>query len=104
MALTLYWTSFAERKLEDIFAYYAVRAGFQIAQKLVSGIIEKTISLENNHLIGQKEPLLKSRNDEYRYLVYKSYKIIYRINKAKERIEVVHVFDCRQNPEKMIDL
>jgi len=42
-----------------------------------------------------------SRNREYRYLVYKNYKIIYWINTAKNRIDIIDVFDTRQNPVKI---
>ena len=101
MALIVYWTHFAENKLADIFAYYQIKAGSNIAQKLVAGIVDKTKGLENNPFIGQKELLLSDRPQEFRYLIYKSYKIIYCINSEQKRIEVVNVFDCRQNPEKL---
>jgi len=40
------------------------------------GIIEKVDVLEMHPLIGQKEPLLKHKKSEYRYVVAWSYKII----------------------------
>ncbi len=101
MALTVYWTQFAENKLEDIFYYYESKAGIRVAQRLVFEIVDKTISLEKNPSIGQKEPLLTDRPENFRYLIYKSYKIIYWNNNIRERIEIVNVFDCRQNPEKI---
>ena len=104
MALTVYWTQFAENKLDDIFSYYESKAGIRVAQRLVLGIIEKSIGLENNSNIGQREPLLADRPQNFRYLVYKSYKIIYWTNNHRNRIEVVNVFDCRQNPVKMKDI
>jgi len=104
MGLTVYWTHFAENKLDDVFAYYCEKVGFRIAQKLVSEIISKSVDLEQNPLIGQKELLLTHRIQEFRYLVYKSYKIIYRINLEKQRIEIVNLFDCRQNPKKIDEI
>jgi len=101
MALTVYWTQFAENKLEDIFSYYELNAGIRVAQKLVSGIVEKTLGLEKSPFKGQKEPLLINRPQEFRYLVYKNYKIIYWINYTHNRIEISNVFDCRQNPVRM---
>ena len=47
------------------------------------------------------EILLKDRFQEFRYLIYKNYKIIYWINENKNRIEIVNVFDTRQNPDKL---
>ena len=104
MGLTVYWTHFAEDKLKDIFAYYEIKAGSQIAKKLVNGIVDKGIGLDKNPLIGQKEPLLIGRLEDFRYLVYKNYKIIYWTNEIRKRIEIVNVFDCRQNPTKMDEL
>jgi len=49
----------------------------------------------------QKELLLVDRTQDFRYLVFKNYKIIYWINNEKQRIEIANVFDCRQNPTKI---
>ena len=104
MALTVFWTQFAEDKLVDIFDYYCQTAGIRIASRLVNEIIARSLELEKNPHIGQKEELLSDRLQEYRYLVYKNYKIIYWINSDKKRIEVLNVFDCRQNPEKINEI
>jgi len=104
VGLTVYWTQFAEDKLEDLFSYYNVKASLRVAQHLVDEIIERSLELETNPLIGQKEILLADRVPEFRYLVYKNYKIIYWINSKRQRIEIVNLFDCRQNPQKMNEL
>ena len=104
MELTVYWTQFAEDKLEDVFSYYIEKASEKIALSLVDGIIDKSLELEKNPLIGQKEILLSDRIQEFRYLVYKNYKIIYWLNEANQRVEIVNLFDCRQNPLKMAEI
>ena len=104
MDLTVYWTRFAENKLDDIFDYYETNVSNLTAQKLVSGIIDRTIGLNKNPYIGQKEELLTERPQKFKYLVFKNYKIIYWINKTKNRIEIVNVFDTRQNPVKMNEI
>jgi len=104
MELVVYWTQFAEDKLDDIYAYYEPKAGLRTARKLISGIIDQTIGLEKNPLIGQIEELLSDRPQNFRYLVFKNYKIIYWINKNKSRIEIVNIFDTRQNPSKITKL
>jgi len=101
MGLTVYWTQFAEEKLEDIFEYYSISANLKVAHKLIDGIINQSTKLEKSPFIGQKEMLLIGRQQEFRYLVYKNYKIIYWINSAKKQIEIVNIFDCRQNPEEI---
>jgi len=77
MELIVYWTQFAEVKLEDIFLYYSERASFRVARNLIGGIIEKSMELENSPFVGQKELLLADRIQEFRYLVYKNYKLLY---------------------------
>jgi len=101
MELVVYWARFAEDKLDDIYNYYESKAGIPIARKLISGIIDKTIGLDKNPHIGQKEELLSDRPQNFRYLVFKNYKIIYWINQNKNRIDIVNVFDTRQNPVKI---
>ncbi len=99
--LTVYWTRFAENIINDIYYYYEIKAGISVAQKLINGIIDRTIGLEKNPYIGPKENLLKEREQEFRYLVFKSYKIIYWVHLKKNRIEIVNIFDTRRNPEKI---
>jgi plasmid stabilization system protein ParE len=101
MELEVYWTQFAEDKLTDIFEYYKFNAGIKVAQKLVNGIIDESLKLSKNPFIGQKEDLLIERIQEYRYLVFKNYKIIYWVDEINKMVLVSHVFDTRQNPIKI---
>jgi len=68
---------------------------------LIVGIIDTSLRLSNNPQIGKVEELLSNRPQAFRYLVYRNYKIIFWINKQENRIEVVNIFDTRQNPIKM---
>ena len=54
MGLTVYWTQFAEDKLNDIFEYCKFKAGIKVAQTLVNGIIDVSLTLEFNAYGGQK--------------------------------------------------
>ena len=101
MELEVYWTQFAQDKLSEIFDYYEITASSRTARNLVIGIIDQTIVLGKNPNIGQIEELLISRPEKFRYLVYKNYKIIYWVNTIKNRIDIVNVFDTRQNPDKI---
>ena len=51
--------------------------------------------------MGTLEPLLEKDPRQFRYILYKSYKIIYWINEDRRAIEIVDVFDSRQNPIKI---
>lgn len=101
--MTVYWTLLAEEKLKDIFDYYRQVANLKVARKMVSGIVERTLELDKNPLIGEKEELLSDRAEGFRYLVHRQYKIIYWLNDTENRIEISNVFDCRQNPTKMTE-
>ena len=101
MGLEVYWTEFSESELEKIFDYYHNKVSYRVAKKLTDGIYKETLKLEEQPEIGQIEELLKNRKQDFRYLVYKNYKIIYWINKREKRIEINDVFDSRQNPVKI---
>lgn len=101
MGLEVYWTDFAKSELHNIFEYYFENASPQVAQDLVEEIIRHTKNLSTQQSIGAKEPLLKEREKEFRYLVFKNYKIVYWHNVAKNRIDISDVFDTRQNPIKL---
>jgi len=99
MEVRVLWTDSALSQLEDIYDYFKIKASPRIAKKLVKTLVEETIILESNPLIGVKEPLLSERPYEYKSLVKNNYKIIYRFN--ENLIRIISVFDCRQNPKKI---
>ncbi|MBU2939548.1 type II toxin-antitoxin system RelE/ParE family toxin [Lacinutrix sp. C3R15] len=101
MELKLFWTNFSQKEIEKIYKYYREKAGSRIAKKIVIGIYNETLKLQRQPKIGQTEELLKSRKQEFRYLIYKNYKVIYWINDKENRIEISDVFDTRQNPIKI---
>lgn len=101
MGLNIYWTDFSKDQLREIFTYYKKEAGVRVANKLVTEIINEVFKLQQHPDIGQKEEILISRIQAFRYLVHNNYKIIYWVNSEKFRIEIIDVFDTRQNPIKI---
>ncbi|SDB52339.1 Plasmid stabilization system protein ParE [Flavobacteriaceae bacterium MAR_2010_188] len=101
MELKLFWTDFSQKELQKIYKYYREKTGIRIAKKLANGICNETLKLKKQPKLGQTEELLRKREQEFRYLVYKNYKIIYWINNKENRIEINDVFDTRQNPIKV---
>jgi toxin ParE1/3/4 len=85
--------------LKLIYEYYKENANQKIAKELIKGISNSTIKLKKHKYIGQAEELLTTK--EIRYLIYTRYKILYRVMVEKETIEILDVFDTRQNPIKM---
>jgi plasmid stabilization system protein ParE len=98
MELRIYWTDFAKNELKNIFDYYKKEASLNVARKLVLGITKETQKLKAQPTIGQEEELLMNSERDFRYLVFKSYKIIYWINLERNSVEILDVFDTRQNP------
>ncbi|TVQ44499.1 MAG: type II toxin-antitoxin system RelE/ParE family toxin [Saprospirales bacterium] len=101
MGLEVYWLELAESKLEDIYSFYSIKANQKIASDLVSGIVERTLGIVNQPKIGAIEQNLLHRDKEFRFIIFKNYKIVYWINYGRNRIEIANIFDTRQDPEKL---
>ena len=101
MEIDVYWTDFAKAELKNIFDYYNEKVSLRIAQQIVTKIAKRAENLGNFPEIGTVEELLNERPQNFRYIVSTNYKIIYWVNKDKNRIEIVDVFDTRQNPKKI---
>ena len=103
MELKIYWTDFAKNELKKIYIYYKDIANAKTAKKITINITSKVKILVKQPKIGQYEQFLSKHKENFRYLVSdKNFKIIYWVNIEKGRIEIVDVFDTRQNPSKMI--
>lgn len=103
MELEVFWSQFAQDKLQDIFDYYKSNGGIKVARKMVDKIVDATIHLDKNPRMGPIEQLLRDRTQEFRYLISTNYKIIYYINFKTRRVVIANIFDTRQNPDNMIN-
>ena len=101
MGLKVIWTNFAKLELQKIFAYYNENATLKVAKKLVTEIVGESKKLSKNPEIGQRDELLSELQNDYRYLIFKSYKIVYYFNYRTNTVEIHDVFDSRQNPIKI---
>ena len=102
MEIKITWSNFSKFKLLEIFKYYKENVSTKVAKDLV-----KNLTLEPNVLIkapyiGQIEPLLSERNIVYRYIIFKSYKILYSVDEENSIIKIHDVFDTRQKPVKIL--
>lgn len=102
MEIRIEWSELSEKQLQDIFNYFSIESSPRIARKLINKIIDKVSILENNPFAGQKEELLTSYPQDFRYILENNYKIIYWMK--DNVITIASVFDCRQNPEKITKL
>ncbi len=102
MELNIQWTDFSKNELHKIFDYYKTHVSLKTARKIVKGITSDVKILAIHPEIGQIEDLLKEYKENFRFLLSKrNYKIVYWINYKNNTIEIVDVFDVRQNPIKI---
>jgi len=101
MELKIFWTDFAKDELKKNFKYLKENASIRVAKNENRKIVLTTFRLKRFPEIGQIEPLLKNRTNEFRYLVHQTYKIIYWINYDKNRVEIIDIFSTHQHPEKI---
>ncbi len=93
------WSDRAKYDLKNIYEYYYDLSPLT-AKSLIGGILKRIHLLKRGFVwIGQKEPLLTKTKFEYRYLIYRNYKIIYRTE--NKIIKIITIYDTRQNPTKL---
>lgn len=98
MGFKILWSQFAESQLQEIYHYYENKVSSRVAVKLIKGIINEPIKLLTAPYIGQSESLLSERKIQYRYLIFKNFKLIYSVDEEAQFIKIVDVFDTRRNP------
>ncbi len=98
---TVIWSEFAEQQVDALYEYYCFKAGPDTAKNLVRAIILAANPLIQNPFMGQREEALRRLGKKYRYLVYKNYKLIYRVEEDTLSIKILDVFDTRLNPKKI---
>ncbi|MCK9639903.1 MAG: type II toxin-antitoxin system RelE/ParE family toxin [Prolixibacteraceae bacterium] len=99
MEVKVLWSDTSLIQLQEIFDYHNLRASVSVARKIVKGLVEKSLLIETNPLIGIREPLLAGRSFEYRFFIENNYKIIYRFD--ENIVRIISIFDCRKNPQKL---
>ena len=97
MGLIIYWTDFAKSEVKVVFNYLKRTENLNFAKKFVAEILIEPNILSLFPELGKIEENLIQSSKEYRYLTYKNHKIIYWINLDKNQIEIMDVFDCRQD-------
>jgi plasmid stabilization system protein ParE len=89
----------AREDMENIYHYFAEYNEIY-AVELYNQFIEEAEYLLRFPQAAQKELLLDEYPEEYRSVVVRhNYKLVYFIE--NEAVNVVAVFDCRQDPEKL---
>ena len=98
--MRIVWTEEAQEDMENIYAFWHLQ-NTQYAVKLYNSFIDEAERLVSFPQIGQLDNLLHHRSENFRSLVVdEHHKLIYTIE--DEDIVIHAVWDCRQNPKKLI--
>ncbi len=95
------WTVFARGELHKIFQYHKNKSSLKTAKNTAEEISKQVLILEKFPFVGQKEELLEDSKEDFRYFLCFNHKIIYYVNLEINLVEIVDIFDCRQEPLKM---
>lgn len=98
--MKIIWSNRSLKDLDQIFNFYSKLASFEVAQKIVTQLVEKVQILISYPQIGNLETFNKPQPFEYRYLVEGNHKLIYRISLDENYILIARAFDSRRNPKK----
>ena len=101
MDLNIRWTDFAKKELKKIFLYYKNHFSLKTARLVLASVHQDVNRLRTQAKIGPIEELLIYRKQEFRFLISKHLKIVYWINIEENWVEIVDIFDTRQNPSKI---
>lgn len=95
------WLPKAKIRVKEIYSYYKGKSKLA-ADKLKKDIKSSAIRLNDFPQMGPLEPNLSGLPVSFRYLVVRDYyKIIYYIDEENETINIVTVWDCRQDDKKL---
>lgn len=97
--MNIEWTLEAKKDLKKIYKFYTKHFSVALAKKTVNQVLNKVKMLELGTKLGQEEALLKHLKQGHRYLISNHNKIIYKVE--NKTAYITHVFDTRQDPEKL---
>jgi plasmid stabilization system protein ParE len=97
------WQPEAIANVKKIYIFYQSKS-VQVANRILADINTSVERITVFPKIAVIEPLLAECEEIFRSLVvFHLFKIVYYIDELKNKIVVVSVFDCRQNPQKLKD-
>lgn len=89
----------ALKQLEKIYSFYSYNVSVEFAETFRIGFFEKVRELLPFYNRYPYFKITKSKNKNYRQVLYKSHIIIYKIK--KNEIEIVGIFYSKRNPNKL---
>lgn len=99
--MKLNWTERADNRVDEIKAYYKEKS-IKAAERIVSDIVAAVEPLKEFPQMAAIDTLLSDLPKSFRSLVVRHiYKIIYYIDESNDTINIVTVWDCRQDNKRL---
>ncbi len=97
--MKVFLSKVAETKLLDLTNYLLEEWGIKVRDEFIKRLTEKI-----NQIAGYPKSCPQSEvfTGLFKCVVSKQTTIFYRINSEKKEIEIITVFDTRQNPDELI--
>lgn len=100
LSFKIVWTEFAEWNLHEIYRYlFSKSKSEKIAKNYILNLVLRVEQLEKFPDSGHKEEALLEMGKDFRFLVYKNYKIVYFVSEAT--VYVTDVFHTKLDPTKL---
>lgn len=99
MELKIIYSKEAKLLLHEIFLLYTESVGIQTSKNFIKSLKKRIELLSSNPYLGK----IIGNNNEYRYLIFHYYLIIYKVVETENKIKILLIFDTRQNPDKLIE-
>ena len=98
--MRLIWTPEAVSDLNKIYDFYAAK-NLRAAAVIYNSILDDVEKLKTNPYMAQIEPSLDDLPQKFRSLVASKsrFKVTYFV--AHDRVNIVYVWSCRQNPQRV---
>lgn len=99
-------TPSAEIHYYNLHTYLYENMSVNRAEEVANEILAAAFSLDHLHHRGAKEPLLKNRKRQFRFILYKrteraAVKIIYHVDEKSKTVFVTDFFPTEMNPKKI---
>ena len=103
MQCKIIWLEEANEDMEELYNYYAEKS-INTAVRIYNGILEEADILIHHPTLASVEQLLDNFAKTYHSLVVSKgrYKLVYTVENSN--IYIVRVWNCKQEPEKLLKL
>lgn len=102
MDVEIIWSKDSINTLNLIYNYYIDIVGKNKSTTFINKLLNRVVVLILNPESGL---FFNLKNQDYRYLIYSHYKIVYKLLKDNNQviINILLIFDTRQNPSILFD-